>query len=170
MTSRPQYPMDSGLSVFGAGDSDPAGQQGDGSAAPGTGAGPPAPVPGSRGETRRAMLAYLAVPFTLFVVPLAIYLTSLGDRRFARAHALVALSLSLATLLYTLSIVIVGGVLAFDSATVGMLAAVPLLVLLWAGILAVVIRAAAAAGRGEVYRLPRWLRMTSGPGRAGVSR
>lgn len=159
MTSRPQYPMDSGLSVFGAEDSDPAGHQGDDSA-----------VPGNRGEVRRAMLAYLAVPFTLFLVPLAIYLTCLGNRRFARAHAAAALSLSLATLLYTFSIVIVGGVLALDSATVGTLAAVPLLVLLWAGILVVVIRAAGAAGRGETYQLPRWLRMTSRPGRAGVSR
>jgi uncharacterized Tic20 family protein len=116
------------------------------------------------------MLAYLAVPFSLFLVPLAIYLTSLGNRRFARAHAVVALSLSLATVLYTFSIVIVGGVLALDSAVVGTLVAVPLLVLLWAGILVVVIRAGAAAGRGEIYQLPRWLRMTSGPGRAGVSR
>jgi uncharacterized Tic20 family protein len=75
----------------------------------------------------------------------------------------VALSLSLATVLYTVSIVIVGGVLALDSAAVGTLAAVPLLVLLWAGVLVVVIRAAAAASRGEQYQLPRWLRMTSGP-------
>jgi uncharacterized Tic20 family protein len=116
------------------------------------------------------MLAYLAVPFTLFLVPLAVYLTSPGNRRFARAHAVVALSLSLATVLYTFSIVIVGGVLTLDSAAVGTLVAVPLLVLLWAGILVVVIRAAAAAGRGEMYQPPRWLRMTSGPGRAGVSR
>jgi len=170
MTSRPQYPMDSGLSVFGPEDTDPAGQHGDAGEVHGAGGRPPAPVPGTRGEVRRAMLAYLAVPFTLFLVPLAIYLTSLGNRRFARAHATAALSLCLATLLYTLSIVIVGGVLALDSATVGTLAAVPLLVLLWAGILVVVIRAATAAGRGGMYQLPRWLRMTSGPGRAGVSR
>ena len=83
-----------------------------------------------RGEVRRAVLAYLAVPFTLFLVPLAVYLTSLGSRRFARAHAAVALSLSLATMLYTASILIVGGVLALDSASVGTLIAVPLLVLL----------------------------------------
>jgi uncharacterized Tic20 family protein len=167
MTSHPQYPMDSGLSVFGPEDTDPAGGAGQ---VHGAGGRPPAPVPGDRGEVRRAMLAYLAVPFTLFLVPLAIYLASLGNRRFARAHAVVALTLSLATVLYTFSIVIVGGVLALDSATVGTLVAVPLLVLLWAGILVVVLRAAAAAGRGEMYQLPRWLRMTSGPGRAGVSR
>lgn len=155
MTSRPQYPVDSGLSVFGPEDGGPVDQQE---------AGRP-PAPADRGEVRRAMLAYLAVPFTLFLVPLAVYLTSLGHRRFARAHAVVALSLSLATLLYTFSIVIVGGVLALDSAAVGTLAAVPLLVVLWAGVLVVVIRAAAAAGRGEMYQLPRWLRMTSGPPR-----
>jgi len=158
MTSRPQYPMDSGLSVFGPEDSGPAAQ-------PGAGGRLPAAVPGDRGEVRRAMLAYLAVPFTLFLVPLAIYLTSLGNRRFARVHAATALSLSLATLLYTVCIVIVGGVLALDSATVGTVAAILLLVLLWGGILVVVIRAAAAAARGGMYQLPRWLRMTSGPPR-----
>ena len=170
MTSHPQYPMDSGLSVFPP--EAPARPASTGARARSTAltGARLLPSPGTAGEVRRAMLAYLAVPFTLFLVPLAIYLTSLGNRRFARAHAVVALSLSLATVLYTFSIVIVGGVLALDSATVGTLVAVPLLVLLWAGILVVVIRAAAAAGRGEMYQLPRWLRMTSGPGRAGVSR
>src|SRR3984957_7986356 len=102
MTSHPQYPMDSGLSVFGPEDTDPAGGEGQVHGADGR---PPAPVPGNRGEVHQAMLAYLAVPFTLFLVPLAIYLTSLGNRRFARAHAATALSLSLATLLYTVCIV-----------------------------------------------------------------
>jgi uncharacterized Tic20 family protein len=170
MTSRPQYPVDSGLGVFGPQDYGPAGEQGEKDAA----GWPSAPVPADHAETRRAMLAYLGVPFAVCLVPLAVYLTSPGDRRFARAHAAVALSLSLATILYTFSIVIVGGVLTLDSAEVGTLAAALLLAALWAGVLAVVIRAAAAADRGEMYQLPRWLRMTSrppaDPGRAGVSR
>jgi uncharacterized Tic20 family protein len=161
MTSRPQYPMDSGVSVFGAQDRGPAGEQGEKDAA----GGPPAPVPAGTAEARRAMLAYLGVPFTLCLVPLAVYLSSLDGRRFARAHATVALSLSLATILYTCSIVIVGGVLTLDSTAVGTLAAAVLLAVLWAGVLTVVIRAAAAAGRGEMYQLPRWLRMTSRPPR-----
>ncbi len=162
MTSRPQYPMDSGVSVFGSQDGGPVlEQEGEGTASEAE-ARPPSAAPEDRGEVRWAMLAYLAVPFTLFLVPLAIYLTSLGHRRFARAHAAVALSLSLATVLYTVSIVIIGGVLALDSAAVGTLAAVPLLVLLWAGVLVVVIRGATAASRGEQYQQPRWLRMTSG--------
>ena len=33
------------------------------------------------------MLAYLGVPFTLCLLPLALYLTSLRGRRFARWHA-----------------------------------------------------------------------------------
>jgi uncharacterized Tic20 family protein len=164
MTSRPHYPMDSGLSVFGPED---GGAEAGGDTAPG---GPPAPVPADRAEVRRAMLAYLTVPFTLCLALLAIYLASLGSRRFARAHAMVALSLSLAAILYTASILIVGGVLALDSASVGTLAGIPLLVLLWAGVLVVVIRAAGAASRGEMYQLPRWLRMTSGTARGGVSR
>ena len=158
MTSRPQYPVDSGLGVFGPQDDGPAGEQGEKDAA----GWPSAPVPADHAETRRAMLAYLGVPFAVCLVPLAVYLTSPGDRRFARAHAAVALSLSLATILYTFSIVIVGGVLALDSTAVGTLAAAALLAVLWAGVLIVVIRAAAAAGRGKMYRLPRWLRMTSG--------
>jgi Domain of unknown function (DUF4870) len=161
MTSRPQYPMDSGLSVFGPQDGSRAGEQGRKAAA----GWPPAPAPADHAEARRAMLAYLGVPFTLCLVPLAVYLTSLGDRRFARAHAAVALSLSLATILYTFSIVIVGGVLTLDSTAVGTLAAAVLLAVLWAGVLTVVIRAAAAADRAEMYQLPRWLRMTSGPPR-----
>jgi hypothetical protein len=48
---------------------------------------------------------------------------------------------------------------------VGTLVAAALLAVLWAGVLFVVIRAAGAAGRGEMYQLPRWLRMTSGPPR-----
>ena len=160
MTSGPQYPMDSGLSVFGRQDS-PAGEQ----AEKGAAVRPSAPVPTDQAEARRAMLAYLGVPFTLCLVPLAVYLTSLDGRRFARAHAAVALSLSLATILYTFSIVIVGGVLTLDSTAVGTLAGAVLLAVLWAGVLTVVIRAAAAAGRGEMYQLPRWLRMTSGPPR-----
>jgi uncharacterized Tic20 family protein len=158
MTSRPQFPMDSGLSVFGSQDGGPAGEQGEKD----TAGWPPAPVPADRTEARRAMLAYLGVPFTLGLVPLAVYLMSLGDRRFARAHAVVALSLSLATILYIFSIVIVGGVLTLDSTAVGTLVAAVLLAVLWAGVLTVVIRAAAAADRGEMYQLPRWLRMTSG--------
>jgi hypothetical protein len=66
----------------------------------------------------------------------------------------VALSLSLATILYTFSIVIVGGVLTLDSTAVGTLAGAVLLVVLWAGVLIVVIRAAAPASRGEMYQLP----------------
>jgi hypothetical protein len=84
MTSRPQYPMDSGLSVFGQ-DGGLAGEQGEKDAE----GGPSAPVPADRAEARRAMLAYLGVPFTLCLVPLAVCLTSLGGRRFARAHAAV---------------------------------------------------------------------------------
>jgi hypothetical protein len=98
-------------------------------------------------------------------VPLAVYLTSLDGRRFARAHAAVALSVSLATVLYTFSIVIAGGVLALDSTAAGTLAGGVLLTALWAGVLTVVIRAAAGAGRGEMSQLPRWLRMTSAPSR-----
>src|ERR1700734_2211721 len=134
MKSNPQYPMDSGLSVFPPEDTGPAGPHGGEGQVHGADGRPPAPVPGNPGEVRRAMLAYLAVPFTLFLVPLAIYLTSLGNRRFARAHAVVALSLSLATVLYTFSIVIVGGVLALDSTAAGTRARPRQLTAPWGGV------------------------------------
>ncbi len=165
MTSHPQSPMDSGLSVFTPQHGGPDGQEGGLGAAPGSSTAAPAPAPMDRAEVRWAMLAYLAVPFTLCLVPLAVCLIGPATRGFARAHASVALSLSVATILYTASILIVGGVLSLDSASVGTLAAVPLLAALWASVLVVVVRAAGAAGRGEMYRLPRWLRMTAGPPR-----
>ena len=163
MTSRPQSPMDPGVSGAGPQHGSPDGPEEGEEAAPGSSTAVPAPTPFDGAEVRWAMLAYLAVPFTLCLVPLAVYLVSRGTLRFARAHAAVALSLSLAAILYTASILIVGGVLALDSAPVGTLTAVPLLALLWAGVLVVVVRAAGAAGRGEMYGLPRWLRMTAGP-------
>jgi Domain of unknown function (DUF4870) len=136
----------------------------------------PALPPASRSEAHRAMLAYLGVPFTLFVAPLAVYLASLrgrasagrpppGARSFAQAHAAQALEVSLTTLLYTVCGVIVGGVLALDSVDVALIVGVPLVVALWVSVLVVLIRAAAAASRAEWYAVPRWLRMKS----AGVA-
>ena len=77
--------------------------------------GPPAPVPADRAEVHLAMLAYLGVPFTLCLLPLAIYLASLGEPPVRPGPRGRALSLSLTALLYTVAALIVGGVLALDS-------------------------------------------------------
>jgi uncharacterized Tic20 family protein len=132
-----------------AGDADPGGR-----AAQWMDGGPP-----GRGEVRSAMLAYLGVPFTLVVLPLAVYLASLHGRRFARWHAAQALNASVTALLYSVCCFIAGGMLALDSVQVATFIAVPLLVALWVGVLVTVVRAAAAASRGETRELPRWLRL-----------
>jgi hypothetical protein len=75
-------------------------------------------------------------------------------------HAGQALALSLTALLYALCGLIVFGVLALDSLQVAAVIAVPLLALLWLSVLAVVVRSAIAASRGELRPVPRWLRLT----------
>lgn len=120
---------------------------------------PPGAAPADRREVHRAMLAYLGVPFTLCLLPLALYLASLRDHSFARWHAGQALNLAATALLYTVCGLIVGGVLALDSVQVATLIAVPLLAVLWISVLVVLVRAASAASRGEQQPVPRWLRL-----------
>jgi uncharacterized Tic20 family protein len=120
---------------------------------------PPDPGPASRREVHRAMLAYLGVPFTLCLLPLALYLASLRGHEFARWHAGQALNVAVTALLYTVCGLIVAGVLALDSAQVATLIAVPLLAVLWISVLAVLVRAASAASQGERQPAPRWLRL-----------
>ncbi len=125
---------------------------------------PPAPasVPVSRGEVRSAMLAYLGVPFTACLVPLAVFLVSLRGRPFARSHAGQALNLSVAACLYTFCLLIAWAMLALDSASVATIAVLPLAAALWVIAAVVVVRAAAAASHGQPYSIPRWLRVSDG--------
>ena len=115
--------------------------------------------PPGRAEVRSAMLAYLGIPFTLFVLPLAVYLASLRGQRFARWHAAQALNASVTALLYSVCCFIAGAMLALDSLQVATFTAVPLLVALWVSVLVTVVRAAGAASQGETRDLPRWLRL-----------
>jgi uncharacterized Tic20 family protein len=177
MPTRPQssYPMDSGLNVFGttAGGSQPRpGHPEPSEAQEAREAGPDpedeptparAPAPADHGEVCRAMLAHLGVPFTLCLLPLAIYLLSLRRAGYARAHAAAALNVSLTAVIYTLCGLIVGGVLALDSLQVATVITVPLLALLWLSVLVVLARAAVAASHGELRPVPRWLRLTREP-------
>ena len=106
---------------------------------------------------RWAMLGYLTVPFFGFLVPLAIYLTSLRRSRWLRAHAAQAVNVWLTVLLYELSAAIIGAMLVLDSPRVALTVVVPLAAALWLTALAFLVRAAAAARRGEAYTFPRWL-------------
>jgi uncharacterized Tic20 family protein len=183
MPTGPQspYPMDSGLNVFAttagevshAQDSwEPSEAQDTWQAREAREVGPdredePTPAralaPADRGGVRSAMLAYLGVPFILCLLPLAIYLLSLRRAGYARAHAAAALNVSLTAMVYTLCGLIVGGVLVLDSLQVATVIIVPLLALLWLGVLVVLARAAAAASHGELRPVPRWLRLTREP-------
>jgi hypothetical protein len=106
---------------------------------------------------RWAMLGYLTVPFFGFLVPLAIYLTSLRRSRWLRAHAAQAVNVWLTVILYELSAAIIGAMLVLDSPRVALTVVVPLVAALWLTTLAFLVRAAAAAYRGRPYTFPRWL-------------
>jgi uncharacterized Tic20 family protein len=105
---------------------------------------------------RWAMLSYLGVPFLSFVLPLGIYLAKIRSS-FVRRHAAQALNLSLTVLLYNISALILGGLLALDEVTVAVFIVAPLLTALWAAALVYLIRAAAAASRGQYLVIPGWL-------------
>src|SRR6266516_7687156 len=106
---------------------------------------------------RWAMRGYLTVPFFGFLVPLAIYLTSLRRSRWLRAHAAQAVNVWLTVILYELSAAIIGAMLVLDSPRVALTVVAPLVAALWLTTLAFLARAAAAAYRGQAHTFPRWL-------------
>jgi hypothetical protein len=106
---------------------------------------------------RRAVLAYLTVP--VFPLPLIIYLTMLRGPRWARCHAAQALTVWCTGLLYDVSAVIMGAMLALDSAQAALIVFTPLVAARWLVTLAFLVRAARAAGRGAGYTFPAWLCM-----------
>jgi len=118
---------------------------------------PPGPGRAGPPDVGWAMLGYLTVPFSGFLVPLAVYLTSLRRSRWLRAHSAQAVNLWLTVLLYELSAAIIGAMLVLDSPAVALAVVVPLVAALWLTALAFLVRAAVAARRGETYTFPRWL-------------
>lgn len=120
-----------------------------GPATPDAAAGPP--------DVGWAMLGYLTVPVSGFLLPLAVYLASLRRSRWLRVHAAQAVNVWLTVTLYELSAAIIGAMLVLDSPRVALTVVVPLVAALWLTALAFLVRAAAAARRGRVYAFPRWL-------------
>jgi uncharacterized Tic20 family protein len=117
---------------------------------------PVTPRPGSR-DARLARLGYVTLPLAGFVVPLAVRLTAGRRSPWLREHAAQALNLWLTGILYLLSAAITAAMLALDSPTVAAVVIGPLVALVWLVTLGALARAATAAGRGQRYRLPRWL-------------
>jgi uncharacterized Tic20 family protein len=122
---------------------------------------PPAPPGPARAAVppgaRWAMLGYLTVPISGFLVPLAIYLASLRRSRWLRAHTAQAVNVAITVVLYELSAAIIGAVLVLDSPRVALTVVVPLVAALWLATLASLVRAATAAYRGQAYTFPGWL-------------
>jgi len=112
---------------------------------------------GAAGGRRAAALGYLTVP--VFLVPVAIYLTTLRGSGWARRHAAQAVNVWFTGLLYDLSAVIMGAMLALDSPPVALMVVAPLAAARWLVTLAYLARAARAAGRGAEYAFPSWLCM-----------
>jgi uncharacterized Tic20 family protein len=114
--------------------------------------------PGERGsEEQLAMFSYLGAIFLWLLAPLIIYLAWRNTSGFVRSHAAQAFNLTLTGTLFALSCMIVGALLALDTATVALTIMVPLLSALWIVVMVYLARAAIAASRGEFYKIPGWL-------------
>lgn len=115
-------------------------------------------VPGPDGAAARwAMLGYLTVPLFGFVVPLLVYLRTLRGSSWSRAHAAQALNVWITAVLYGLSAVIMGTMLALDSPRIALIVFGSLVAGLWLVMLTYLVRAATAASRGLPYTVPRWV-------------
>jgi uncharacterized protein len=115
------------------------------------------PEPPEPDDERLGMLSYLGVPFLGPVLPLAVFLFKRHTSAFVRYHSAQAVGLSVTALLYTICVLILGGMLALDSLNLALVIAVPAEALLWLAILGYVILAAFRAYRGRYYRIPSWL-------------
>jgi uncharacterized Tic20 family protein len=104
-----------------------------------------------------ATVSYAAAVVTWLIAPLVVYLTRGRRSEFVRRHAAQAFSFMLTVTVFAISGAIIAGLLSLDSArdalyVMGPVFFVFVLIVLW-----YLARAARAAGRGEFYRLPRWL-------------
>jgi len=113
------------------------------------------PAAGGRAGRRAALLGYLTVP--VFGAPVVIYLATLRGPGWARHHTAQAVNVWFTGLLYDLSAVIMGAMLALDSPSVALTVFAPLVAARWLVTLAYLVRAARAAGRGGAYTFPAWL-------------
>ena len=114
-------------------------------------------APRSDGAARWAMLGYLTVPLFGLIVPLLVYLRTLRGSSWSRAHAAQALNVWITAVLYGLSAVIMGAMLALDSPRIALIVFGSLVAGLWLVMLTYLVRAATTASQGLPYTIPRWL-------------
>ena len=116
---------------------------------------PHCPAADGRAGRLAAVLGYLTVP--VFGAPVVIYLATPRGSRWARRHAAQAVSVWFTGLLYDLSTVIMGTMLALGSPPAALAVFAPLVAGRWLVTLAYLARAARAAGRGGAAAFPAWL-------------
>ncbi len=104
-----------------------------------------------------AILAYMTAAIVGFGPPLLIFLLKGRGSPDLRSHLAQAVNTAVTMFLYLICLLIVGGMLALDSATVAAAIAGPAAVLLWLIAAGYLIRAAVAASRGEFSLIPGWL-------------
>ena len=109
------------------------------------------------GDIWSATFGYLGAIFLGPVVPLAVYVLQSRRSPFVRYHAATAANLSLTAALYGLCCLILGGLLLLDSATVALVVALPVGLVIWVSALWYLIRGAIAANRGERSEAPDWI-------------
>jgi hypothetical protein len=103
------------------------------------------------------VLGYLTVP--VFGVPVVIYLATLRGPGWARRHTAQAVNVWFTGLLYDLSAVVMGTMLALGSPPAALMVFGPLAGARWLVTLAYLVRAARAAGHGGAATFPAWLCM-----------
>jgi uncharacterized Tic20 family protein len=104
-----------------------------------------------------AVLSYVAAIVLWLVAPLAVYLTRGRRSEYVRRHAAQAFSFTMTVTLFAVSGLIIMGLLALDSTRDALYIMGPVLAVFGLVALRYLVRAAAAAGRGEFYQLPAWL-------------
>jgi uncharacterized Tic20 family protein len=114
-------------------------------------------VPASDKEARAAVFGYLSAIVTGPLVPLAVYAVVRRRSWYLRAHAAMALNLSVTWLLYTVCCAILCGLLMLDTLTVALVVAGAIASFFWWMLIGHLIRGSKAASRGERYTVPGWL-------------
>lgn len=112
---------------------------------------------GAQSDQLWSMLAYLGMIFFLFLPPLIIYLAARRQSAFVRYHAAQALNLWITAFLYTLSCLILGGLLALDTIGTALAVGIPLACLVWVSAAAYAIAGGISASRGGQQELPSWI-------------
>ena len=108
-------------------------------------------------DTMSAAFGYLGAVVLGPVIPLLVYGFRARRSPYMRHHAANAANLSLTGALYGVCCLILGGLLLLDTLTAALVIVLPVGLAIWALMLRHLIRGAAAANRGERYRVPDWI-------------